>query len=66
MNSIFEKFKIEAEELLKPFVDHAKKYYANDEAEYFIWLQKAAFLKQHKPDIDPKYLTPESINKKQV
>lgn len=66
MNSIFENFKIEAEELLKPLVDDAKKYYGEDDAEYFKWLQKAAFLKQHKPDINSELLIPESIHKKRV
>lgn len=66
MNSIFEKFKIEAEELLKPIIDDAKKYYHEEDLKYFIWLQKAAFLKQHKPDIELQLLTPESMNKQKV
>ena len=51
MQAVFEKFKQEAEVLLNPIIDEAKKYYGDDEAAYFNWLQKAAFIKMHAPDM---------------
>jgi hypothetical protein len=58
MHAIYETFKKEAEELLNPIIDKAKKYYGDDESGYFNWLQKAAFIKMHAPDTQIETLTP--------
>ena len=63
MQAIFETFKKEAEEILKPIIDEAKKYYGDDDSGYFNWLQKAAFLKMHAPKISLEELTPKAFNK---
>ncbi len=61
MQAVFEKFKQEVEVLLNPIIDEAKKYYGDDEAAYFNWLQKAAFIKMHAPDIQIEELTPQTM-----
>ncbi len=63
MHAIFETFKKEAEELLSPIIDEAKKYYGDDDSGYFNWLQKAAFLKMHAPKTSLEELTPKAFNK---
>ena len=40
---------------------YSKKYYGDDEAAYFNWLQKAAFIKMHAPDIQIEELTPQTM-----
>ncbi len=61
MHSVLETFQTEAEDLLKDLVPEAKLYFKDDEAGYFSWLQKASFLKFHKPDISNADLLPNSL-----
>lgn len=61
MHSVLEIFQTEAEDLLKELVSEAKLYFKEDEAGYFLWLQKASFLKFHKPNISNIDLLPKNL-----
>lgn len=61
MHSVLEAFQKDAEELLKEIIPEAQLFFKEDEAGYFSWLQKASFLKFHKPDISNDQLRPETM-----
>jgi len=61
MHSVLETFQTDAEALLKDLIPEAKLYFKNDEAGYFSWLQKASFLKFHRPDISNADLHPKNL-----
>ena len=63
MHSVLETFQTDAEQILKEFVSEAKLYFKDDEAGYFAWLQKASFLKFHKPDISNAELLPKTLDR---
>ncbi len=63
MHQALEEFKKTAEAALQPLIAEAKIYFGDDEAKYFIWLQKASFLKLGKPELPFDQLTPQAMDR---